>query len=214
MAHSYFHTKSSYEKFGGDYKAHEDLHNWFDATKAVTANFRHRALRHFDTSHMLYPSGLWSSKYPILDQAFNQHLKEDFGFVPKLNFWLDCLEEQDWMKPVIKDPTKIPGFIAKKFGGVYEDYEFLVEFFESYSRLTDYSIKGNYVSNHSWGIFDLEAIEGVTFKRSDGKDVPTRFFAEKYLIFKYGKIPTALDWLENIKEDNRMWNNAEQLSKQ
>jgi hypothetical protein len=46
MAHPYHHSLSSVKKWGGaacDYLA---IHSWFDASKQITADFRHRALRH------------------------------------------------------------------------------------------------------------------------------------------------------------------------
>jgi hypothetical protein len=46
MAHPLHHAQSSAQKFGGKPEDHIEIHNWFDASKAFLADFRHRALRH------------------------------------------------------------------------------------------------------------------------------------------------------------------------
>ena len=46
MAHPYHHAVSSAKKFGGEPEEYLQLHQWLDGSKAHTADFRHRALRH------------------------------------------------------------------------------------------------------------------------------------------------------------------------
>lgn len=46
MAHPYHHAESSARKYGGSPEDYLPIHSWFDASKALFANFRHRALRH------------------------------------------------------------------------------------------------------------------------------------------------------------------------
>ena len=46
MGHCYHHALSSARRFGGVAEDYLALHNWFDEPKAITADFRHRALRH------------------------------------------------------------------------------------------------------------------------------------------------------------------------
>ena len=46
MAHPYHHALSSVKKWGGQAEDYLPIHNWFDASKAFLADFRHRALRH------------------------------------------------------------------------------------------------------------------------------------------------------------------------
>ena len=46
MAHPPQHAQSSARKFGGRAEDYIAIHNWFDASKAFLADFRHRALRH------------------------------------------------------------------------------------------------------------------------------------------------------------------------
>src|SRR3546814_4640635 len=44
--HCYHHALSSVRKWGGSAEDYLPLHQWFDESKAITADFRHRALRH------------------------------------------------------------------------------------------------------------------------------------------------------------------------
>lgn len=46
MAHPYHHALSSVKKWGGVTEDYQPIHDWFDETKALLADFRHRALRH------------------------------------------------------------------------------------------------------------------------------------------------------------------------
>jgi len=46
MAHPYHHSLSSVRKWGGSPFDYLPLHSWFDLSKSIAADFRHRALRH------------------------------------------------------------------------------------------------------------------------------------------------------------------------
>src|SRR3546814_4317815 len=46
MGHCYHHALASVKKWGGTAEDYLPLHQWFDESKAITADFRHRALRH------------------------------------------------------------------------------------------------------------------------------------------------------------------------
>ncbi len=46
MANAYFHSVSSAKKWGGTPEEYLAYHEWFDQSKMLTADFRHRALRH------------------------------------------------------------------------------------------------------------------------------------------------------------------------
>ena len=46
MAHCYYHALSSVRKWGGVADDYLALHQWFDQSKAIFSDPRHRALRH------------------------------------------------------------------------------------------------------------------------------------------------------------------------
>ena len=46
MPHPFHHSLSSAKKWGGTVADYQRIHDWFDASKQIIADFRHRALRH------------------------------------------------------------------------------------------------------------------------------------------------------------------------
>ena len=46
MANCYYHALSSVKKWGGDPEDYQPIHDWFDESKMIVADYRHRALRH------------------------------------------------------------------------------------------------------------------------------------------------------------------------
>ena len=109
MAHPYHHSVSSARKFGGKPEDFQKIHDWFDDTKATFADFRHRALKH----HSL--GIFWCEKefgvtitnsdgkeVPVRLVA-EQHVREDCGFIPSPQDWLQHMKPEKWMgRPPIK----------------------------------------------------------------------------------------------------------------
>ena len=60
MAHPYHHSLSSMRKWGGDVSDYLPLHTWFDQSKAIAADFRHRALRHHPEG--IFMLVIWTGK--------------------------------------------------------------------------------------------------------------------------------------------------------
>ena len=85
MAHPLHHAESSAKKFGGKPEDYQAIHDWFDATKEVYADFRHRALRHhsqgiFECERVfgLFIVNSAGRKVPVRFIG-EQHVKEDCG---------------------------------------------------------------------------------------------------------------------------------------
>ena len=223
MAHSLFHAKSSTRKFGGDVEDYLPIHNWFDATKSITASFRHRALRHHKQGIELCKQifndikqyndpvdQYYCTNVVTIDQIGEQHLNEDFQACPDASQWYTLFQEARWMTNSTSY-DKISKALMRKFGGKIEDYRFLYDFFAQFN--TD-DHRSKMILNHSWGIFDAETVFGITFFRdSDDKEMPTRTVAESIISTKFGFIPTALDWVGNMEEDSWMYSKALALSK-
>jgi len=55
MAHPYHHALSSVKKWGGTADDYIEIHSWYDQSKELVADFRHRALRH-------HAQGIWQSE--------------------------------------------------------------------------------------------------------------------------------------------------------
>lgn len=103
MAHSYHHAVSSARKFGGQPEDYTAIHSWFDESKQFRADPRHRALRHhtqgiFECERVFGITITNSAGKDIPVRLIGeQHMREDFGWIPSLNDWLDCMTVEPWM---------------------------------------------------------------------------------------------------------------------
>jgi len=70
MGHCYHHALSSVRKWGGTPEEYLPLHQWFDESKAITADFR------------------------LIGE---QHVIEDLGFVPSFADWVRTIRPEPWM---------------------------------------------------------------------------------------------------------------------
>ena len=101
----YHHALSSSKKFSGLPEDYQAIHDWFDESKMMYANFRHRALRHHAEGcymaerifgHTISTSN--GKKIPTRWVA-EQHILEDMGFIPSMQDWLSNIQAQEWMRP-------------------------------------------------------------------------------------------------------------------
>jgi len=103
MAHPLQHAQSSTRKFGGKPEDYIEIHNWFDASKAFLADFRHRALRHHAEGvylcEQIFGMTITNSKDKQLPVRYigEQHVKEDLGRIPTAQDWLSQIRAQPWM---------------------------------------------------------------------------------------------------------------------
>jgi len=76
---------------------------WFDASKSITADFRHRALRHhaegiFMAETIFGPTITLSTGRVIPTRwVGEQHVKEDLGFIPSFADWVKAIRPEPWM---------------------------------------------------------------------------------------------------------------------
>lgn len=103
MAHPWHHAQSSVKKWGGTVEDYLPIHEWFDATKAHHADFRHRALRHHAEGIFLMESifgrtlRLSSGKEIPTRWVGEQHVTEDLGRIPSASEWLSAIAPAPWM---------------------------------------------------------------------------------------------------------------------
>lgn len=101
--HPYHHALSSSRKFGGIPENYLAIHEWFDASKAHYADFRHRALRHHTEGifmcEKLFGSTIINSDGKVIPVRYvaEQHVREDLGFIPSLQDWYSNIQVQPWM---------------------------------------------------------------------------------------------------------------------
>lgn len=96
--HPYHHALSSAKKFGGIPADYLEIHQWFDETKSLMGDARHRALRH-------HTAGIFwcEDKFGVLVTRADgkdvpvrlvaeQHVMEDMGFLPTPEWWLSNMK--------------------------------------------------------------------------------------------------------------------------
>jgi hypothetical protein len=103
VAHPYHHSLSSVSKWGGTVDDYLAIHNWFDESKTITADFRHRALRHhaegiFMTEALFGTTTTLSTGRVIPTRWIGeQHVREDLGFIPSFADWAMAIRPKRWM---------------------------------------------------------------------------------------------------------------------
>lgn len=149
MANPYHHALSSAKKWGGVPEDYQHIHDWFDASKEIWADFRHRALRHhaqgiFEAErifgHAIRITGprplRWFEK--LAEKVFGvkiktgrsipvrwigeQHVKEDCGWIPSMSDWFKNIKPERWMgEPPVKLERLLDKAEADSEGGSREE---------------------------------------------------------------------------------------------
>lgn len=103
MAHSYHHAVSSARKWGGTPDDYIEIHTWFDSSKEIVADFRHRALRHhcegIFLAERLFGVTVTLSTGRIVPVRLigERHVLEDLGRIPSFADWVRCIRPEPWM---------------------------------------------------------------------------------------------------------------------
>ncbi len=103
MANPYHHALSSVKRWGGRVEDYLAIHEWFDASKELHGDFRHRALRHH--THGIFEAQrafgttlrLTGGRVIPVRWVGEQHVIEDVGFLPTVSDWLSCIRPAGWM---------------------------------------------------------------------------------------------------------------------
>jgi hypothetical protein len=87
---------------------------------------------------------------------------------------------------------------AKRFGGKWEDYIAIEEWFDETKAWIGHSMHRMF-RHHSEGIFECEQRFGMTITNSDGKDVYVRYVGEQHVKEDCNNyIPSAKEWADMI----------------
>jgi hypothetical protein len=103
MGHPYHHAVSSAKKFGGKPEDYQAIHDWFDATKELVTDVRHRILRHHSQGiyecERTFGTTIRNSDGKQIPTRLvgEQHVKEDFGFIPSFSDWMKDVRIAPWM---------------------------------------------------------------------------------------------------------------------
>ena len=126
MAHCYYHALSSVRKWGGVAEDYLPLHQWFDQSKAILADPRHRALRHHAEGifmlEALFGATIVNAEGRTVPVRLigEQHVREDLGSIPSFADWARLITPQAWMLRGhrLDDPVPAPSDGAANDGAV------------------------------------------------------------------------------------------------
>jgi hypothetical protein len=103
MAHCYYHALSSVRKWGGRPDDYLPLHQWFDQSKAIISDPRHRALRHHAEGIFMLETLFGATIVNAAGRTVpvrligEQHVREDLGSIPSFADWARLIAPQAWM---------------------------------------------------------------------------------------------------------------------
>lgn len=119
MSHALYHSISSQKKWGGKWKDYYEYHKWYDESKEMMIDVRHRALRHhtegiFMAEKIFGPVIVNSDGKQVPTRLLGeQHVMEDLGFIPSVQDWFKNMKIVPWMtKP--GEGRKLEGEIAEE----------------------------------------------------------------------------------------------------
>ena len=119
MGHPYHHALSSVRKWGGVGDDFIALHQWFDESKQIAADFRHRALRHHAEGIFMLeklfgvPVTISSGRVVPVRLIGEQHVREDLGFIPSFADWMRAIRPEPWMGRAQRIDREVDPFAAR-----------------------------------------------------------------------------------------------------
>jgi hypothetical protein len=108
MAHPYHHSLSSVKKWGGEVADYQTIHDWFDESKKIIADFRHRALRHHAEgifmAETIFGATITLATGRVIPTRWigEQHVIEDLGRIPSFADWVKAIRPEPWMGRAIR----------------------------------------------------------------------------------------------------------------
>lgn len=103
MAHSYYHALGSVKKWGGVPEDFLNIHEWFDGSKSILADMRHRALRHHAEgifmAETVFGKTIMLSTGRVVPVRLigEQHVLDDLGHIPSFADWARSIRPERWM---------------------------------------------------------------------------------------------------------------------
>ena len=98
----YLHAQKTVQKYGGKVEDYQKIHDWFDQTKAMVPDMRHRAVLHHAFGIFLceqqFGITLTNSDGRIVQvrDIGEQHVIDDLGYIPTIQDYLDDMPLQSW----------------------------------------------------------------------------------------------------------------------
>ena len=106
------HAINSAKKWGGKPEDYQEIHDFFDSSKATFADVRHRAILHSSFGIFMlervfgtYITNSSGRKISVRDIG-EDHVIEDIGFIPTVERWLKNTPVEDWMGGLLRKSVK------------------------------------------------------------------------------------------------------------
>lgn len=109
----FLHGKVSVKKWGGKESDYQEIHDWFDQTKAHFPDMRHRAILHSSFGiylcEQMFGEGIINSdgKHVSVRDIAEQHVLDDMGRIPTLQDYLQDMPFYSWLGGTKKTKVKI-----------------------------------------------------------------------------------------------------------
>lgn len=109
----FLHGRVSVNKWGGKVEDYQEIHDWFDQTKAHFPDMRHRAILHSSFGIFLceqvFGEGITNSdgKHVSVRDIAEQHVIDDMGTIPTIQDYLQGMPMYSWLGRPKKDKIKI-----------------------------------------------------------------------------------------------------------
>jgi hypothetical protein len=197
------HAQSSAKQYGGSPEEYLAVHDLMDSSKAVISDNRHRLLTHqawflFIAEKIIGHSFTNSEdrQVSIRDLA-EMHCLEDFSmrFIPTAEDYLRLVPRKEWMKVHLDSALDHAKLSVKEFGGEPSDYLSLHRLLNSSSEVMA-DERHRALTHQSFFIERCQDVFGPTIGRSEA---PTKAVAELHIKTDFGFLPSAQEWLEEMR---------------
>ena len=102
MSHYHYHCVSSANAFGGEPDDYAELHRWMDRSRDSTNSIMHRMLSHHTQGirdcieHFGHTIDICRAPAVPTSLLAEQHVREDLGFIPNLDHYIELLTCPRW----------------------------------------------------------------------------------------------------------------------
>jgi len=99
----YLHGQVSVRKFGGKAEDYQKIHDWFDQTKAMVPDMRHRAILHsafgIFLAEQMFGTNIINSDGKVVSvrDIGEQHVIDDMGRIPTVQDYLEGMPMYSWL---------------------------------------------------------------------------------------------------------------------
>jgi len=211
----YIHARLAARRHGGHWKDTFAVHHFFDQTKGVFADMRHRAMLHNDLGIEIALQ-VFGPSLPLTGggavptmQICQEHQIEDVGRTVPLAEWLEGAE----IHPLLNARRRLPSYqrfrddplaaCVQRWGGEEAAYAPLVAWFERPEALAPQSPLAPAILRNAFGIMLAEQIFGPVINAGCGRATCTRDVGEALTLARFGRIPSLETVLSGL--DVRPW---------